>query len=608
MREDDTAHSSISCVAQGRGELPEEITRKTTGIVIAYHYRPDGDSRMWPRLEVNMIGRFLPGLAALGRYQRSWLRDDLVAGVSVAAVAMPIAIAYSQLAGVPPAHGLYASVLPLVAYALFGSSRQLIMAPDAATCAIVAATVAPLAGQDLDRYISLSMALAIVTGVLCIAAGMARLGFLTNFLARPILTGYLNGIALSIISGQLGRLFGFTVPSSGFFRLLVEFVSNLGRTHGLTLGLGVATFMLLRLLKRVAPKIPAPLVAVAAGIVASSGFHLGDRGVALLGTIPAGLPPLMIPDIVSSDLGPLVIGAAGLALISFNSAMVTARSFAVKNRYEIDSNQEFIALGVADIGAGLLQGFAVSGADSRTAVNDSVGGKSQVTGLVAAGLLILVLLFFTAPLALLPITVLAAVLINAAIGLFDLQSLIRLRRVSSQEFGLALVTFLGVITVGVLPGVLVAVTLALLQLLARASHPHDAVLGRVRATGAFYDIKSHPEAETFPGLVIYRFDASLLFFNADHFKSQVRSIVTQAQTGVRCFLLDAETMPLVDTTGASSLDELRAELSERGIVLAIAAAKGPVRDMLDKTGLTQQIGATHLFPTVESAVAAFNPH
>ena len=315
----------------------------------------------------------------------------------------------------------------------------------------------------------------------------------------------------------------------------------------------------------------------------------------------------MIPDIGSSDVGPLVIGAAGLALISFNSAMVTARSFAVKNRYEIDSNQEFIALGVADIGAGLLQGFAISGADSRTAVNDSVGGKSQVTGLVAAGLLILVLLFFTAPLALLPITVLSAVLINAAIGLFDLPSLIRLRRVSVQEFRLALVTLLGVITVGVLPGVLVAVTLALLQLLARASHPHDAVLGRVRATGAFHDIKSHPEAETFPGLVIYRFDASLLFFNADHFKSQVRFNVTEAQTGVRYFLLDAETMPLMDTTGAASVEELCAELGERGIVFAIAAAKAPVRFMLDQTGLTQQIGVTRLFPTVESAVAAFNP-
>ena len=310
----------------------------------------------------------------------------------------------------------------------------------------------------------------------------------------------------------------------------------------------------------------------------------------------------MIPDVGLGDLGPLALGAVGLALISFNSAMVTARSFAVKNRYEIDSNQEFIALGAADIGAGLLQGFAVSGADSRTAVNDSVGGKSQVTGLVAAGLLVLVLLFLTGPLALLPITVLAAVLINAALGLFDLQSLSRLRQVSPQEFRLSVVTLLGVITVGVLPGVLVAVGLALLQLLARASHPHDAVLGRVPSTGGFHDIATHPEAITVPGLVIYRFDASLVFFNADYFKSRIRAVVDASPVEVRCVLLDAETMPYIDTTGAASLEEASRELADRGIALAIASAKAPVRLMLDRTGLTQQIGAGRLFPTLESAV------
>jgi high affinity sulfate transporter 1 len=551
------------------------------------------------------IGRYVPGLVALRSYDRSWFRYDLVAGVSVAAVAVPIAIAYSQLAGVPPAHGLYASILPLVAYAFFGSSRQLIMAPDAATCAIVAATILPLAAQDPARYVSLSMVLAIITGIFCIAAGLARLGFLTNFLARPILTGYLNGIAVSIVSGQLGRLFGFSLEPAGFFRLVAEFVSSLGRTHALTFGLGVATFVLLRVLKRVAPKIPGPLVAVAAGIAVSSAFQLGERGVALLGTIPAGLPALIIPDISDSDIGPLVLGAMGLALISFNSAMVTARSFAVKNRYEIDSNQEFIALGVADIGAGLLQGFAISGADSRTAVNDSVGGKSQVTGLVAAALIVLVLIFLTAPLALLPITVLAAVLINAAIGLFDLPSLLRLRRISRQEFRLSLVTFLGVITVGVLPGVVIAVALALVQLLARASHPHDAVLGRVPSTGSFHDIKNNPTAETFPGLLIYRFDASLLFFNSDHFKSRVRSIVAEAQTDVRCVLLSAEAMPFVDTTGAACLEEVCVELADRGIVFKVAGAKEPVRLMFDLTGLRQHIGPEHFSPTVAAAVEAF---
>jgi high affinity sulfate transporter 1 len=547
--------------------------------------------------------RFAPGLVALGSYNPAWVRFDLVAGVSVAAVAVPIAIAYSQLAGVPPVYGLYASILPLVAYAVFGSSRQLIMAPDAATCAIVTAVVIPLAGPDPARYISLSMTLAMMTGVICIVAGLARLGFLTNFLARPILTGYLNGIAISIISGQLGKLFGFSLKPAGFFRMLMEFVTKLGETHGLTLAVGLAVFVILRVLKRLAPKIPAPLIAVAMGIAASPFFRLGEHGVALLGIIPAGLPKLMIPDIGMSDLGPLVSGAVGLALISFNSAMVTARGFAVKNRYEIDSNQEFIALGVADIGAGVLQGFAVSGADSRTAVNDSVGGKSQVTGLVAAGLIVVTLIFLTVPLASLPIAVLSAVLVNSAIGLFDLPSLVRLRRISPQEFRLSIITLLGVITVGVLPGVLVAVGVAILQLLAKASHPHDAVLGRIPGTDSYYDITGRPDAETFPGLVLFRFDSSLVFFNSDHFKSRVRTVVEEAGSGVRCFVLDAETMPAMDSTGAAALGDVCNELAGKGIDFAIAEAKGPLREMLEKTGLKQQIGSDRLFPTLDSAIA-----
>ncbi len=550
------------------------------------------------------IHRFAPGLAALGSYDPAWIRYDLLAGVSVAAVAVPIAIAYSQLAGLPPVYGLYASILPLVAYAVFGTSRQLIMAPDAATCAIVAAVVMPLAGPDPARYLSLSMTLAMMTGVFCIVAGLMRLGFLTNFLARPILAGYLNGIAISIISGQLGKLFGFSVKSSGFFRLLAEFVSKLGETHGPTLTVGLAVFALLRLLKRLAPRIPAPLIGVALGITASQFFRLGERGVALLGTIPAGLPKLMIPEIGMSDWGPLALGAVGLALISFNSAMVTARGFAVKNRYEIDSNQEFIALGVADIGAGMLQGFAVSGADSRTAVNDSVGGKSQVTGLVAAGLIVVTLLFLTVPLASLPIAVLSAVLVNSALGLFDLPGLVGLRRISPREFRLSIITLLGVITVGVLPGVLVAVGVAILQLLAKASHPHDAVLGRIPGTDGYHDIKDRPEAETIPGLLIFRFDSALVFFNSDHFKSRVRTVVKEAKAEVRCLVLDAETMPGMDSTGAAALGEVCNELTEKSIFFAIAQAKGPLRDLLDRTGLKQQIGPDRLFPTLESAVEA----
>jgi high affinity sulfate transporter 1 len=548
----------------------------------------------------------LPGLAALSRYDRSWLPSDLIAGTSVAAVAVPIAIAYSQLAGVPPVHGLYASILPLVAYALLGTSRQLILAPDAATCAVVATIVAPLAAGNPDRIIALTMVVSVITGVFCIAAGVARLGFLTNFLARPILTGYLNGIALTIISGQLGKLFGFSVASPGFFGLLWRFVTKLGETHWLTLAIGLGIFALLRVLKHLVPKIPAPLVALVVGIAASYFFNLGEHGVAILGSIPAGLPSLIIPKIGASDLGPLVLGAAGLALISFNSGMVTARGFAVKNHYEIDSNKEFVALGVADIGAGLVQGFAVSGADSRTAVNDSVGGKSQVTSLVAAGLLVLVLLFLTGPLSFLPIAVLAAVLINAALGLFDLQSLLKLRRISHKEYGLSLLATLGVITLGVLPGVVIAVGMAMLLVLIRSSNPRDAVLGRLPGGEGFQDIQAHPQAESIPGLMIYRFEAGLLFYNSDCFKSRIRDHIKDASVTPQRFLLDAEAIPFMDSTGAASLEEAITELSNQGIGFAVARPNDSLCLMFERTGLREKIGDANLFSTIENAVAAID--
>jgi len=550
------------------------------------------------------IGRFMPGLAALSRYDRAWLRYDIVAGLSVAAVALPIAIAYSRLAGVPPVYGLYASLLPLVAYALFGSSRQLIIAPDAATCAIIAAIVAPLAGQDPARYVSLASGLAVIAGVFCIAAGLARLGFLTNFLAQPILTGYLNGIAICIIAGQLGALFGFSLRPAGFFRLLWQFFSKLGEIHGPTLAVGGATLALLLLLARVAPKVPGPLVAVVLGIAASAIFDLAKHGVQRLGQIPAGLPALTIPAIGRGDWQPLVVGAAGLALIAYNSGMVTARGFAAKNRYDIDANREFVALGVANIGAGVLQGFAVTGADSRTAVNNSMGGKSQATGLVAAAVLALTLLFLTGPLAGLPMAVLSAVLIKAAMGLFDLRGLASLRRVSRQEFRLCLIALLGVITVGVLPGVVVAVGVAIVQLLIKASRPHDTVLGRVPGTDIYLDTTTHPEAERLPGTLIYRFEASLVFFNADHFRERVKAVVREAPGPIRYLLLDAETMPFLDTTGVANLDRVRGDLEAESIALAVAADKGPVRSMLERTGLAGRIGSDRMFPTVASAVEA----
>lgn len=551
-----------------------------------------------------ILSRVAPGVAALSGYQRSWFRSDLVAGVSVAAVAIPIAMAYAQVAGLPPVYGLYASILPLVAYALFGTSRQLVMAPDAAACAIVAAVVVPLAAEDVGRTVSLSMTLAVMTGVVCIAAGLFRLGFLANFLARPILVGYFNGIAIHIIMGQLGKLFGFPMKSQGFFKHAWEFVSRLGETHALTLAIGLGFFVGLRLLKRFLPKVPAPLAAVVLGILAAELFHLKERGVALLGEIPAGLPSLVVPQLAAEDWGPLASGAVGLALISFSSAMVTARGFAVKNRYEVDANGEFIALGAADIGAGVLQGFAVSGAASRTAVADSVGGKSQVTGLVAAGIVVLCLLFLTGPLAALPMTVLAAVLISAVLGLFDVTGLRRLWRISPQEFGLSAITLLGVITVGVLPAVLVAVGLAIVHLLMRASSPHDAVLGRVPGTDQYHNVADYAEAQATPGVLVYRFDSGLVFFNSDRFKSRIRTVVSQAASPVDLFVLSAESMPSIDITGAAALGEIRDELCDRGILFAVAAAKGPVRLMMEKTGITERVGPDRIFPTVHAAVVS----
>lgn len=552
------------------------------------------------------IFQWMPGLIAIRNYNSAWLRSDILAGLSVAAVAVPIGIACASLAGMPPVHGLYASILPLIAYSLFGTSRQLIVGPDTATCVLVASTLAPLAAGDLTRYISLSMVLAVLGGIFCIIGGLIRLGFLTNFLSRPILTGYLNGIALSIIVGQLGKLFGFSLQADGFFELLVEFCSKLKQTHLLTLAVGLSVFVLLRILKHAAPKLPSALIGVIFAIALTSFFHLDQQGVAVVGKIPAGIPPLKIPLLRSSDIIPLTLGAVGIAFVSFNSAMVTAQSFAMKNRYELNSNQELIALGIADLAAGISQGFAISGTDSRTAINDSVGGKTQLTGIAAAFFMILVLLFLTAPLAYLPITALAALLISAVLGLFDLKSLKRLYQISIPEFRLSILTTIGVLTIGVLKGILIAIILAIIHLVHKASRPHDAILGQIEGVDGFHDIEDEARAnvQTIPGLVIYRFDAALLFFNADFFKSRVRSVMSRS-TDIDWFLLDAELIPGIDTTAAAKLEDVYLELAEKGITFVVARAKSPLYKMLKRNGLVEIIGQERFFPTIGSAVTAF---
>ena len=551
------------------------------------------------------IETWIPGLRVLRTYRREWLRSDLVAGLSVAAVALPIGIAYAQLAGFPPVVGIYSAILPPVAYALFGSSRQLIVNPDAAACAIVAATVAPLAAGDPSRYLDLSITLTFFTGVLCIAGGIAGLGVIADFLSRPILTGYLNGIALSIIVGQLGTLLGFEVPSGGFFGTLAAVVSRLGETHAATFLVGLLLFVLLRVLKHRSPKMPAPLIAAALGIIMVYALGLEQRGVAVAGAVPAGSLVPRIPPVGTSELWPLIVGACGIVLVSFCSMMTTARGFAAKNGYAIDVNQDMIALGVSNLASGFSRGFVVSGADSRTAVADSAGGKTQLTALVAAATMAVVLLFLTRPIAYLPTAALAAILVSSALGLFDVASLQRYYRISRSEFWLSVIAMLGVMTVGVLPGVLIAVGLALLKLLRLASRPHDVVLGLVQEKDDVYSAVEEEGGRTIPGLIIYRFDSSLLFFNADHFKDRVRAIIRNANTKPKWFLFDVESVPVLDITGADALEELRAELAGLGVVLAIARAKGLFRVMLDRSGVTDKIGRQHIFPTVHAGAQAF---
>ena len=549
------------------------------------------------------MSRFLPGLRQLLRYRREWLASDLVAGVSVAAVAIPTAIAYAQLIGFEPIVGLYAAILPLVVYALFGTSRQLMVNPDAATCAVFAAAVVPLAGGDHETLVALSVALSVLTGVICITAGLFRLGFVADFLAKPILVGYLNGVAISIFLGQIGKVFGFSLQARGIVLRLVELVQKLPQTHWPTLGVAVATLAIILGSKRVSPRLPAPLLATVGAIVLVYVMDLEPRGVAVVGALPAGLPDLRWPRFDPALLKPLLFGAAGVALMSFSSDMVTARSFAARNRYDLDPDQEFVALGACQIAAGVSQGFAVSGADSRTAVNDAMGGKSQMVGLVAAATMTVVLFFLTDPLRYLPIAALGAVLIVAAIGLFDAPELVRMWRVRRSECALAVATMLGVIWLDVLDGVLIAVGCALLLLVKRASRPHEAVLGRVAGLGGWHSVADYPEAKTEPGLVVYRFASSLVFFNSGYFKKRMIELA-ESSRDVRWIVLDGSPINLVDITGADTLDALVGELAERGVRLGFANVRREVSQMLDRAGVLERLGPDAVFPALDAATDA----
>jgi high affinity sulfate transporter 1 len=550
----------------------------------------------------------MPGLEIFSRYDRSWLRSDLGAGLSVAAIALPVGIAYADLAGVPAVIGMYSAIFPLLAYVLFGSSRQLMTGPDAATCIIVAASLGPLAGGDPERYLALMVILTLITGILYVVAGLSRLGFIANFLSQPILTGYLNGIALIIIAGQLQKLFGYSGEAEEFFPKLTEFIDKLDDSHLPTLALGLALLTILIILRRIAPKLPAALIVVVVGIAVVVALGLDQNGVAVLGNVPAGLPSLHIAAFELGAFKALLGDAAGIALVSFTSGVLTAKSFARRNRYEIDANQELIAFGACNIASGLAQGFPVTGADSRTAVNNAMGGKTQLVGIVAAASMLLILFFLTEPLGYVPSAALAAVIMVSAVGLFDFNELRNLYEMSHRELLLSVGTTLGVLILGVLPGVLLAVGLSLFWLLTVASRPHDGVLGRVKGIKGFHNLSDFPEATTIPGLILYRFDANLVFFNADYFRDRVRAAIVASKTPVEWVVVDASSVNVVDITALQKFDELREELAAQGIVLATACVKQSLWRFLNPDwGVKhRELHAKYRFHTVKSAVRAFN--
>ncbi len=552
--------------------------------------------------------KFMPGLGIFRRYERSWLRSDLGAGLSVAAIALPVGIAYADLAGVPAVVGMYSAIFPLLAYALFGSSRQLMTGPDAATCIIVAASLGPLAGGDPERYLALMVILTLMTGILYVVAGFSRLGFIANFLSQPILTGYLNGIALIIIAGQLRKLFGYSGEAEEFFPKLTEFIVQLDHSHLPTLVLGLGLLAALLILRRIAPRLPAALVVVVAGIIMVVMLGLDQNGVAVLGSVPAGLPSLHIATFESATFKMLFADAAGIALVSFTSGVLTAKSFARRNRYEVDANQELIAFGACNIASGLAQGFPVTGADSRTAVNNAMGGKTQLVGVVAAAAMLVILFFLTGPLGYVPTAALAAVIMVSAVGLFDFRELRNLYQASHRELLLSVGTTLGVLILGVLPGVLLAVALSLFWLLTVVSRPHDGVLGRVKGIKGFHHVADFPDAITIPGLILYRFDANLVFFNADYFRDRVRAVILASKTPVEWVVVDMSSVNVVDITAVQKFEELREELAARGIILATARVKrGLSRFFNYDWGVKQRARhAQYRFHTVKSAVRAFN--
>jgi sulfate permease, SulP family len=546
----------------------------------------------------------LTGLRQILNYQRSWLRGDMLAGITVAAYLIPQCMAYGELVGVPPVVGLWTILPAMFMYALFGSSRYLSVGPESTSAVMTAAAIAPLLLPDRSNYPMAASVLAIMVGLICFIGYVAKLGFLANLLSKPILIGYMAGVALIMITGQLGKISGITIQGNMVFSQISQFISHLSQTHGLTLLLAGFVLSFLVIIQHRWHQSPAPLLAVLIATAAVAVFHLDQQGVAIVGEIPAGLPHFSIPNL-PGQLPTLATSALGIAIVGYSDNVLTARSFAARHQDKIDANQELLALGMANLGSGLMQGFPVSSSGSRTAIGDTLGSKTQLFSLVAMGVVIIVLLFLRPVLALFPKAALGAIVIFAAFKLIEIPEFIRLYRFRRSEFFLAIITMLSVLGTDILAGVAIAIGLSVIELLSRLARPHDAVQGTVPNVPGLHDIKDWEGATTIPGLVIYRYDAPLCFANAEDFKSRAMRAIESEATPVDWFVLNTEAIVEIDITAMDMLEELYDELAARGITFALARVKQDLYAQLKRSAILQKIQKDHIYLTLHSMIVGF---
>ena len=550
--------------------------------------------------------RWLPGLRTLAGYQLVWLRHDIVAGLVLTTMLVPVGIAYAVASGVPGIYGLYATIVPLLAYALFGPSRILVLGPDSSLAAVILAVVVPLSGGDPMRSVALAGMMAIVSGTVCVLAGLARLGFVTELLSKPIRYGYMNGIALTVLISQLPKLFGFSIESDGPVRNLLAIASAIvDRANWTTFLVGAGTLAVILLLKG-RKGVPGILLAVVGATIVVGALDLAARaGVSVLGPLPQGLPAFAIPWIAYADIGPVLVGGLAVALVSFADTSVLSRSYAARTRTYVDPNQEMVGLGAANVAAGFFQGFPISSSSSRTPVAEAAGARTQLTGVVGALSVALLLLVAPDLLQHLPSSALAAVVIASAIGLIEIADLGRIFRIQRWEFWLSIVCTVGVAVLGAIPGIGLAIVIAVIEFLWDGWRPHSAVMGRVEGLEGYHDIQRYRNARLVPGLVLFRWDAPLFFANAELFHDRVLDAVTASPTPVRWLVVAAEPITSVDVTAADALAELHETLRAAGLQLCFAEMKDPVKDKLKRFGLFKRFGEETFFPTVGAAVSSY---